>query len=304
MRVATIGRLLAIALIAIALLAPGTRAEAQAVRTWVSGVGDDANPCSRTAPCKTFAGAISKTADGGEIDALDAGDFGTVTITKNLTLDGRTALASIQASAANGIYVNAPSTATVIIRNLALNGISSGLNGVRIIGARDVRVENCAIFGWTQRGIVDERSSGRLLVANTRVSENAQTGIILLPSGTSSLVASLDRVHADGNGNAGIAMTGGTLSAVDSTASGNVWHGIYAEGSMSPSQVTLDRTVAAFNGNGITALYGATVRAGNTTVTGNSIGLLIAQGVVYTYGTNVIGGNGSGNDGATPLRTR
>ena len=63
-------------------------ANAQATRTWISGVGDDANPCSRTAPCKTFAGAISKTAAGGEIDVLDPGGFGAVTITKAITLDG------------------------------------------------------------------------------------------------------------------------------------------------------------------------------------------------------------------------
>jgi hypothetical protein len=63
-------------------------ANAQATRTWVSGVGDDVNPCSRSAPCKTFAGAISKTADCGEIDALDPGGFGALTITKGLTIDG------------------------------------------------------------------------------------------------------------------------------------------------------------------------------------------------------------------------
>jgi hypothetical protein len=63
-------------------------ANAQATRTWVSGVGDDANPCSRTAPCKTFAGAISKTAPGGEIDALDPGGFGALTITNAITIDG------------------------------------------------------------------------------------------------------------------------------------------------------------------------------------------------------------------------
>jgi hypothetical protein len=63
-------------------------AQAQATRTWVSGVGDDANPCSRTAPCKTFAGAISKTAPRGEINALDPGGFGAVTITKAITIDG------------------------------------------------------------------------------------------------------------------------------------------------------------------------------------------------------------------------
>ena len=66
-------------------------ASAQATRTWISGVGDDANPCSRTAPCKTFAGAISKTAEGGEINALDPGGYGAVTITKSITIDGGSA---------------------------------------------------------------------------------------------------------------------------------------------------------------------------------------------------------------------
>src|SRR5574338_693370 len=62
-------------------------ANAQATRTWVSGVGDDANPCSRTAPCKTFAGAISKTAASGEINCLDPAGYGAVTITKAITID-------------------------------------------------------------------------------------------------------------------------------------------------------------------------------------------------------------------------
>src|SRR5947208_4349132 len=80
-----------------------TGAYAQATRTWVSGVGDDVNPCSRTAPCKTFAGAISKTAAGGEIDALDDAGYGAVTITKSLTIDGGGHLASILASGSLGV---------------------------------------------------------------------------------------------------------------------------------------------------------------------------------------------------------
>src|SRR6266852_5080360 len=84
--------------IAIFTFAFASMAQAQATRTWVSGVGDDVNPCSRTAPCKTFAGAISKTADGGEIDALDPGGFGTVTITKSITIDGGGTFGSILAS--------------------------------------------------------------------------------------------------------------------------------------------------------------------------------------------------------------
>src|SRR6266403_4564530 len=100
-------------------------AQAQATRTWVSGVGNDANPCSRTAPCKTFAGAISKTAAGGEIDCLDPGGFGAVTITKSLTIDGTHGggFGSILASSTNGIIVNdassgSPGTIIVTLRSL------------------------------------------------------------------------------------------------------------------------------------------------------------------------------------------
>src|SRR5713101_5801272 len=97
---------------------------AQASRTWVSGVGDDANPCSRTAPCKTWAGAISKTAPGGEIDALDPGGFGAVTITKSITFDGGGGqVASILITGTSAIVVAAGSNDIVIIRNLRLDGL-------------------------------------------------------------------------------------------------------------------------------------------------------------------------------------
>src|ERR1044071_7583262 len=92
---------------ALVLMASLGTAQAQATRTWVSGVGDDANPCSRTAPCKTFAGAISKTAAGGEISVLDPGGFGAVTITKSITISGDGTLAGIVSAGTNGIIVNA-----------------------------------------------------------------------------------------------------------------------------------------------------------------------------------------------------
>src|SRR5579863_5500966 len=116
---------------------------AQATRTWVSGVGDDANPCSRTAPCKTFAGAISKTAPGGEIDALDPGGFGALTITKSITLDGGGGqVASILVAGTNGIVVAAASNDVVIIRNMRFDGLlgagnaNSGLSGIRFISGK------------------------------------------------------------------------------------------------------------------------------------------------------------------------
>src|SRR5579872_6278782 len=108
-----------------------TPAQAQASRTWVSGVGDDANPCSRTAPCKTFAGAISKTAAGGEIDALDPGGFGAVTITKAMTIDGGGGqVASVLVAGTNGIVVQAGASDYVVLRNLRINGVNSGISGV------------------------------------------------------------------------------------------------------------------------------------------------------------------------------
>ena len=131
---------------------------AQASRTWVSGVGDDANPCSRTAPCKTFAGAISKTAVCGEIDALDPAGYGAVTITKGITIDGGS-YASVLVSGTNGIVVQIAGTdtcsQTVILRNLSINGIGSGINGIRLLGGvvTNLHVEHVSIQRFTNRGI-------------------------------------------------------------------------------------------------------------------------------------------------------
>ncbi len=139
--------------IAIFTFAFASMAQAQATRTWVSGVGDDANPCSRTAPCKTFAGAISKTAIDGEIDALDSAGFGAVTITKAITIDGDSNLAGVLAAGTTGVIINITATSgsnTVELRNLSINGAGTGTNGIRILSSvagAAVFVEKCVIFG-------------------------------------------------------------------------------------------------------------------------------------------------------------
>ena len=132
------------------LLLYSTAGHAQATRTWVSGVGDDANPCSRTAPCKTFAGAISKTAAGGEISMLDPGGFGALTITKSITVNGDGTLAGILAAGTNGIIVSstAPATAKITLRNISINGAGTGLNGVRVLGGAQTIIDNCSISGF------------------------------------------------------------------------------------------------------------------------------------------------------------
>jgi hypothetical protein len=126
--------------------------QAQAVRTWVSGVGDDANPCSRTAPCKTFGGTISKTAAHGEISVLDPGGFGAVTITKSISLVARGVEGSISGSLVNAIIINAQPTDDVTINGLSLVGGGNGLSGIRILSARSVHISNCLIQGFAGAG--------------------------------------------------------------------------------------------------------------------------------------------------------
>lgn len=152
-------------------------AHAQATRTWVSGVGDDANPCSRTAPCKTFAGAISKTAAGGEIDALDDGGFGTVTITKSITINGGGHVAGILAAGAgvNGVVINAAATDVVVLRGLTFTGVSGALNAVRYLAAKYVVIENSTVDGFAN-GINMNTTvvNGRMDIRNVRLT-NATT---------------------------------------------------------------------------------------------------------------------------------
>ncbi len=125
-------------------LAPAVHAQS---RTWVSGTGDDANPCSRTAPCKTFAGAISKTAAGGIINVIDPGGFGAVTITKSITIDGYDTQAGVLVSGTNGIVVSGAGI-HVTLRNLSIEGIGTGLIGINFLQGSELIVEKCRIFGF------------------------------------------------------------------------------------------------------------------------------------------------------------
>jgi len=149
-------------------------AHAQATRTWVSGVGDDANPCSRTAPCKTFAGAISKTATGGEINCLDPGGFGGVTIIKAITI--RCELeAGVLVSGTNAIIVNAPTNANVVLDGLDIEGLGTGLNGIQVLGGGVVQIMRCNIRHFTGNGVnvVASTVGTRVTITDSTISLNA-----------------------------------------------------------------------------------------------------------------------------------
>ncbi|MGS5089024.1 right-handed parallel beta-helix repeat-containing protein [Hydrogenophaga sp. A37] len=150
---------------------------AQATRTWVSGVGDDANPCSRTAPCKTFAGAISKTAVNGEISVLDPGGFGAVTITKSITINGDGTLAGILTNAGNGISVNA-SGAAVTVRNLSIVGSGTGAVGIRLLDGAALIVDRVSISGFATAGIETAiGTTGNVMVLNSTIVRNGGIGV-------------------------------------------------------------------------------------------------------------------------------
>jgi len=282
-------------------LAFASIAQAQATRTWVSGVGDDANPCSRTAPCKTFAGAISKTAADGEIDALDPGGFGAVTITKPITIDGN-GWGSILAAGTNGIIINITSpigSNTVELRRLSINGAGTGINGIRILSSAAntfVSIESCVIFDFrgtgTSRAIDDERNvAGKLYVQDCLLKN--QTGDGLAVTGSGPIKAEFDNVRAISNsiGFHG-SQSANTLTARNCVADNNLT-GFGADGAV---HFDIINCMASHNNTGVNSDSGADVWLGRTTVTRNTTnGLGFSAGTIKSYGNNEVANNSGSN---------
>ncbi len=184
---------------------------AQATRTWVSGVGDDANPCSRTAPCKTFAGAISKTAAAGEINVLDPGGFGAVTITKSISIIADHVEAGVLASGTNGIVISAGGSDRVVLEGLDIEGIGTGLNGVRFAAGKELYVIRCEIRHFTQNGVSVETTSGaRAFIHNSFILFN--TGGVNLATGAN--LANITDTHILSNTSFSIQANSGAIFGV------------------------------------------------------------------------------------------
>ena len=289
--------------LAIFMFASVSIAQAQASRTWVSGVGDDVNPCSRTAPCKTWAGAISKTAACGEIDALDPGGFGAVTITKSITLDGTGTFASILASLVTGITINAASTDVITIRGISINGFCNGLRGINILQAKTVNVEDCVIFRFAGPGILSSDNNGlKLNVRNTVIRDNTGDGIDMTAAAAGPARVSLQSVSLNGNNNGINAKSGVTVSAFDSTFAGNTAAGVFANNTVGGSfaVIRVQRSQITGNATGVQAGSGAGVGASVVEIsqniisynTGNGVSVQ-ASGIVETFQNNDIQGNGT-----------
>jgi hypothetical protein len=271
-----------------------TMADAQASRTWVSGVGDDVNPCSRTAPCKTFAGAISKTATNGEINCLDPAGYGAITITKSITIDCEDTQGSILASLVNGVIINITAATdtrkAVAIRGISINGFNNGINGVRIIAANTVHLDQVVAFGFTQHGVSVENASGalKLSVWNSSFRNNAGNGLNTFITGTGSAAIHVNN-SVFGMNNAGVNLgVAANLSIQESVMSNNTT-GLQAAGAT--SFVSAKDNQITNNGTGVSALSGATLRIGSNLVSGNTTGLSGSN--IFSFGGNFVDGNTS-----------
>jgi hypothetical protein len=288
---------------ALAMCAYAAPAQAQATRTFVSGVGNDADPCSRTAPCRTFAGAIVKTFINGEINCLDPGGYGTVNITKSITIDCGNTVGSILASGTTGVIVNIGVSVndpqrTVRLRGIMINGTGAsgavgtrtGINGIRIDAATAVFVEDSLIEGFTQRGILDRRTTGgELYVTNTTVRNMTGAGIITFPtSGSTRIDASINNVRVQ-NVQAGFAaINGGKMMIANSVVSGSSI-GIDSEGA--GTEIFGDHVSISGNATGLFTASSGVIRLSNSNVAYNTTGV---SGTVNSFSNNRFVSNGAG----------
>jgi hypothetical protein len=291
-------------------------------------VGDDANPCSRTAPCKTFAGAISKTAPNGEIDALDPGGFGALTITKSITLDGGGGqVASILVTGTNGIVVSAQPTDVVIIRNLRFDGLlgngsnsgNAGLNGIRFIGGRRLTLENVDIFGFNNNcvDIVPPANNQMNVVIRNSTLDNCNpfsntnglgAGVNIATTSGSGVTLSIERSmitnSRDGvflNGTSG---PGSNVNVYETNITGNAASGVTVQSTSSSanlfvknSMLTNNATGGVSNGGSASLLISGTVVTGNTTAGFSSI----AGGAIFSYHDDPVNAN-PGGAGSAPTQ--
>lgn len=299
-------------LISVLLLLTSGSAFAQATRTWVSGVGDDVNPCSRTAPCKTWAGAISKTAAGGMINCIDPGGFGAVTITKSITISCKHVEGSALASSTTGVTINGAGI-DVVLRGLDIDGsptTSPGLNGIRFLQGASLIVDDCVIRDFSAaapngNGILVNNTSlvVEVHILNSSITGNGAgttgAGLNIAPTGSGGARVTITNSVLSNN-SVGLRLdsagTSGTINATitDTTAAGSSSHGVFVNAG-GPIRAMLNRVTSVNNlGDGLRAAgANAIARIGSSVVTGNNgTGLLaLSGGQVQSYGNNQVNSN-------------
>jgi hypothetical protein len=303
----TSSRLACAILLALAL---PVAAHAQAARTFVSASGSDTNDCSRSAPCRTFAVAITKTGAGGEIDVLNPAGYGPVNITKSISIvnDGVGSAGVLVPPGGTGITINAGPADVVNLRGLIIEGVSSTDGGIAFNTGSSLIIEHCVIRNAAFNAIdFNPNASSSLTVSSTLIADNGGRAFSVFPSGTGTVSLSLNGVAMHNNGDgvtlAGLSSTGTINAAITDSVLNLGNTGLYVESSatQAPVSVVLDRSVVSNNANGIFVFgVGTTVRLSRSVVSGNGSGWFTTiSGVVQSYGNNYIDGNTS-NETAPP----
>ena len=304
---------------------PAVSAQAQNLRSFVSGHGSDSNNCTLATPCRTFQAAFNVTNAGGEIAVLDSAGYGTLTINKAISIvnPGGVEGGIIVPSGGTGVVINAGASDAISLRGLTIDGGGVGQSGIQFNTGKSLTVENCVIrhmqytTGVPSTGVgiyFAPNATSSLSVSNTLVADNGQSGIYVYPtSGSGAVTAVFNRVEVYNNSSRGIMInatnrTTDTIqaTAADSIAAGNTETGfyIYTASGYAPTTLTLVRSVSANNWVGVHSHgTGGIVRLANSTVTGNgSLGWDVETGgVVQSYGDNYIDGNGSNVGSLTPI---
>jgi len=319
----TIAAIFGLACVGVLALVPEA-AMAQATRTWVSGVGDDVNPCSRTAPCKTFAGAISKTAVNGEINCLDSGGFGSVTITKSITIKCEGVIGGILAAGTFGVNINdstsgTPGTAIVTLSGLDIEGAGTGTNGILFVSGAVLHVHKTQIRNFRQSGAAgnginvapSSGSNKRVFVADSYITDNGSTnqngGILVRATGGAQVNVTVTNTKLEGNSN-GIFMDaaggGGNsrVSVTHSTVAGSSNSGVAIFGTGAAFTAVVADSLISFNSNtGVAASgAGAVARIGSNTINNNATGV---SGTVQSFKNNQIVDNGVDGTPVTPVNS-
>jgi len=278
-------------------------AHAAALRTFVSGFGNDSNTstnCSHAQPCRTFAVAVTVTAPGGEIEALDPAGYGPITISGPLTLVGLPGAAVNVPSGGNGITISAGATDAVHVQGLLIDGSGVGTTGILFNSGKSLTVENCILRNVVGGGLFFRSTATTpqtLAVSNSYFDENGE-GIQILTLSSGTILASIDRTGLYGNGDSGLFVTGssgtGALTvAVTDTVAANNSTGFFVASSTGKSISNLSLTHVMAEGNshvGVEAFGAmATLWLAQSTLTGNGASYIASSpAVLNTYGDNYI----------------
>jgi hypothetical protein len=273
---------------------------AQLQRSFVSGLGNDGNPCTRTAPCRTFGTAIGQTNAAGEVVVLDSAGYSAFSINKSVSIIAQPGVyAGISVFSGDGIDINAGVSDTVILRGLTVNnqGGSNLTNGIVYNTGNTVHIESCIVSGFNNGRGIFFNGTGRLEVKDS-ISRGNDIGIVIQPPPSEVAVATIDNVRMETGIFGLMAKDHAIVTVRNSVASGNTADGFSASSVAGfPAELDIESCVSSGNSTGISVMTnsgaGATARFSNCIVTSNELGLFNngSPALLLSRGNNTVEAN-------------